>query len=175
MRFLHLLVAGFVVTAACGGTSGNPLDDGGTTGDGNNQNGDGSTNDGQAAPDTGNGDGSAAQCPNEAGRYTVTLSGQGCGNTAGDVPECIQQQQCDISISFSSSGGSSLGIKSQSPLPIGQDGSFTNGSIQEGSANRSGCVGTWDQNASTLTITCGGANTSQSCVAVLTRTTGTCN
>ena len=170
MRFLSPLVVLFVVTAACGGATGSPLDDGGS--DGSNNNGDAQGSDAQGAPDTGNGDGSAAQCPNEAGRYSVKLSGGGCGNTAGDVSECIQQQSCDISINFSSTA-TAQGIKGQTP--IAQDGSFTNAAIQEGSQNRTGCSGAWDPNASTLTITCGGTNTSQTCVAVLTRTAATCN
>ena len=160
----------FVVTAACGGATGNPLDDGGTTSDGSSN--DAASNDAANAPDTGNGDASAP-CPNEQGRYTMKLTGQGCGDTAADASECIQEQSCNVSIDFNSSGSSAKGIKGQTS--IAQDGSFTNAGMQEGSANRSGCIGAWNQTASTLTITCGGTNSSQSCVAVLTRVADNCN
>jgi hypothetical protein len=44
--------------------------------------------------------------------------------------------------------------------------------LREGTANRTGCTGTW--NAGTMTVDCGGTNTSQSCVVDLVRVSDTC-
>jgi hypothetical protein len=115
-----------------------------------------------------------AGCPVEQGRYSMQLSGTGCGNTVA-IPECIMQSACTITLSFTQSGGSS-GISGS--VTIASDGSFTNATITEGTNNtRTGCTGSWSDTSTTATlvIDCGGVNTSQSCVATLTRTSAVCN
>ena len=170
MRFLHWLVVP-TVAVACGGAAGTGLDDGGGNTDGG---GDGTTtqNDGGNNPDviTPNPDGAPA-CPIESGSYSLQLSGAGCGDTSATVTECIQQQQCAISIAFG--GGSGKGLKGQTPIK--SDGSFDNAAIEEGSSQRTGCTGTWNQQTHTLVVDCGGTSTSQSCIATLVRTSETCN
>ena len=171
MRFLHWLVVP-TVAVACGGAASTGLDDGG----GNTDGGDGSTtqNDGSTSPDVGTTpDTGPAACPVESGQYSLVLSGAGCGDTSATVTECIQQQQCSIDIDFG--GGSGKGLKSSNPIPNQSDGSFTGAAIEEGSSNRTGCVGKWDQQTHTLVVDCGGTNTSQSCRATLVRTSETCN
>jgi hypothetical protein len=169
MRFLHYVLVP-VAIVACGGASSTGLDDGGTTdgGDGAAQNGDGSTSDVvNPNPDSG------LACPVESGKYSIQLSGAGCGDTSATVTECIQQTQCSIQIDFG--GGSGKGLKSQNPVPIQSDGSFTGAAIEEGSATRTGCTATWTQSTHTLVVDCGGTNSTQSCIATLVRTSETCN
>jgi hypothetical protein len=172
MRFLHWLVVP-AVAVACGGASGTGLDDGGGNTDGG---GDGSTtqNDSGTGSDaTTNPDGAPA-CPVESGMYSLQLSGAGCGNTATSGSECITQNQCTIDMMYVGSGSSSMGLKDTTPIQLQSDGSFDNGAIQEGTSQRSGCTGTWNQQTHTLVVDCGGMNTSQSCVATLVRTSETC-
>ena len=170
MRFLHWLALPAMVVA-CGGASGTGLDDGGGNTDGGG--GDGTTTndaannpDAIAKPDTG-----TPACPLESGKYSIELSGAGCGDTSNTVTECIQQQQCTIGIDFS--GGTGKGVKGQTAIK--SDGSFDNAAMEEGSSTRTGCTGTWNQTTHTLVIDCGGVNTSQSCIATLVRTSETCN
>jgi hypothetical protein len=59
-------------------------------------------------------------------------------------------------------------------MPIQSDGSFYGASITEGTGQRSGCTGTWNQQTHTLVIDCGGTNSNQSCIATLVRTSETC-
>jgi hypothetical protein len=170
MRFLHLLVVP-TIALACGGASGTGLDDGGNNTDGG---GDGSTtqNDSSTGTDaTTNPDGGPA-CPTESGLYSLSLSGAGCGDTATSGSECITQNQCTITLAYVSSGASGMGLKGTTPIQ--GDGSFGNGAIQEGSSQRNGCTGTWNQQTHTLVVDCGGTNTSQSCIATLVRTSETC-
>jgi hypothetical protein len=173
MRFLHWVVIPAVAVAACGGAAGTGLDDGGNNGDGG---GDGSTtqNDGSSNPDVIMTPDTGTTCPVEAGKYSLVTSGAGCGNTATTGFECITQTQCTIDLAYIGSGSSSMGLKDTTPIQLKSDGSFDNGAIQEGTANRSGCVGTWDQQTHTLIIDCGGVNTSQSCRATLVRVSETC-
>ncbi len=177
MRLLSFGFGTFLVVAACGGAQPNPLDDGGSTGD---------AGDAQSATDAPSGkDGSAADvvtadvilptkdggaCPIESGGYTIQLAGAGCGDTSTSVNECIQQSACTITLDFG--GGSGKGLKGTTPIQ--SDGSFSNAAIEEGSAQRSGCTGTWTQSTSTLVVDCGGVNTTQSCIATLVRTSATC-
>jgi len=171
MRLLHTLVVPAMVVA-CGGASGTGLDDGGTTDGGGG--GDGTTqNDGAANPDviTPTPDGGLA-CPVESGLYSLQLSGAGCGDTATSGNECITQTQCTISIDFVSSGSNGSGLKGSTPIK--SDGSFDMAAIDEGSAKRTGCTGTWNQQTHTLVVDCGGVNTTQSCIATLVRTSETC-
>jgi hypothetical protein len=170
MRFLHVTgTALFIV--ACGGTGGTPLD-GGNDGTAGNDSGNDSGNDASSdvASDT-SGD-TGAQCPNESGLYSVAFSGQGCGNVSNNAPICITETSCTITLATKGSGGSN---EVSGTTPILNDGSFTGAAINEGSMNRTGCVATWDNGSSTLTIDCGGTGTSQSCRATLVRTNANCN
>lgn len=176
MRFLHLWTIS-IVAVACGGAAGTGLDDGGGNtdgGGGSDGSSDGATiNDAATNPDgiTTNPD-SGGACPVESGQYSLQLSGQGCGDTSSSVTECIQQNQCSIQIDFG--GGQGKGLKSQNAIPIQSDGSFTGAAIEEGSQTRTGCIATWAQQTHTLVVTCGGTNSSQSCMATLVRTSETC-
>lgn len=172
MRFLHWLLVP-AVAVACGGATGTGLDDGGNTDGGGGNDGTTPQNDGGNNPDviTPNPDGGPS-CPTESGLYSLQLSGAGCGDTAPSGNECITQNQCTIQIDFVSSGSNGSGLKGTTPIK--SDGSFDNGSIQEGSSNRSGCTGTWNQQTHTLVVDCGGQGTSQSCIATLVRTSETC-
>lgn len=122
-----------------------------------------------ATADSTNGD--AGGCPDEHGLYSVTFSGQGCGTISSSAAICVTQTSCAITLATSGTGANEL----SGTTPIGADGSFSGAAIQEGTSSRTGCVGTWDNGGSMLTIDCGGTNTSQSCSAMLMRTAATCN
>jgi hypothetical protein len=109
----------------------------------------------------------AGPCPDQHGAYSISISGQGCGDLNATGSECVTQNACTIT--FASSGGALNGT-----AMLGMDGSFTGAAITEGTVNRTGCTGTWAAGTSTLTVDCGGIGTSQSCVATLTRTSKTC-
>ncbi len=170
MRFLHLCFGGFLITAACSGSQGGPLDDGGTSSDGTTAS-DAPNNPDVTPPkgDAGKAD-TGAGCPDESGGYSIALAGAGCGDTSSTVNECIQQSGCTISIDFG--GGTGKGVKGSTGIL--QDGSFANASMEEGSTTRTGCIGKWDSQTSTLVIDCGGTSSTQSCVATLVRTSPTC-
>jgi hypothetical protein len=128
----------------------------------------------EAGPDTSVADtgvDTGLACPDESGAYSVVLSGAGCGDTSMSAPQCLRQTGCQLT--FVSASATSAKALNGDPT-IGADGSFTNGNIQEGTTNRSGCVGAWDQGTSTLTVVCGGDAGSQSCAAKLTRTAPKC-
>jgi hypothetical protein len=109
----------------------------------------------------------AGPCPDQHGAYSISLSGQGCGNLSATGPECITQNAC--AITFTTSAGGLAGTAA-----LGMDGSFTGAAINEGTSNRTGCTGTWDPGTSTLTVDCGGVGSSQSCIATLMRTASMC-
>jgi hypothetical protein len=113
----------------------------------------------------------AGPCPDQRGAYSVAISGQGCGDLNASAPECITQSACAITFTSSAAAG---GNALNGAAMLGMDGSFTGAAITEGTSNRTGCVGTWNANASALTVDCGGVGTSQSCRATLTRTSKTC-
>ena len=171
-RTAWLALGGILVVAACGGTSTDLLGDGGASGDGaaggDGGNGDGGTRDGAIVRGDGGG-----SCPDLGGSYSLSHTGDGCGDLSTDVIECLQQDNaCRAQIKVGGGGGTGL----EAAVTVGSDGSFDGANVKLGSADRSGCTGTWDQGSSTLTIDCGGTGTSQSCVVTLTRTsTASCN
>jgi hypothetical protein len=173
MRFLQISCGCLFIVAACGGAPGSPLDDGGPGSDGSSNYA--PTND-SGNNDSGNSDsgnsGDGAACVDEHGRYTMVMTGAGCGPTATDVKECITETSCTITIMAQST---QLNAGISGTTPIQNDGSFTGATIMEGTMMRSGCVGAWDSGTSTLTIDCGGMNTAQSCRATLVRTSLSCN
>ncbi len=160
---------------ACGGSDNTTVNgpDSSTTNDAQNPNdssgGDTSVSDGAVA-DTSTPVDSGA-CPDEHGFYTVMISGQGCGDLNAKAPQCIAQQVCKINMSSQVPNGPAA-LNGMADLMM--DGSFMMAAIKEGTVNRTGCVGAWDSNANTLTVDCGGVMTSQSCRAVLTRTSFKC-
>jgi hypothetical protein len=88
------------------------------------------------------------------------------------APQCIRQdQQCGIT--FVSQGQSNAaGINGDPTLT--NDGSFDGAALKEGTFDRTGCTGTWNALASTMTVDCGGTGSSQACVVALTRTGTRC-
>ena len=115
----------------------------------------------------------AGACPDEHGKYTVVETGLGCGDIAAGAPQCIQESaSCRITLVSNGSGGAKA---LNGSADLAGDGSFTGAAIKEGTVNRTGCVGSWNATTSTLTVDCGGVATSQSCRAVLTRTSMNCN
>lgn len=168
MRHILSFILG-VTIVACGGADSTGLDGGSDSG------GDSSGNDsgGDATMDAANNNDAAdgAACPDESGSYTVTFTGQGCGNVATSAPICIQESSCTITLSTGAGGSNEI----SGTTPIVADGSFTGAALNEGSMNRTGCVGSWDAGTSTLTIDCGLMNTTQSCRATLVRKGANCN
>jgi len=168
---LRVLPVG-VIAIACGGSDTTPVNGPGDSsigGDAQNPN-DSGAGDTSAVADTSPPVDSGA-CPDEHGFYSVTISGQGCGDLNPKAPQCIAQQACKINMSSQSPNGT-VALDGMADLVM--DGSFTMAAIKEGTVNRTGCVGAWDAGTSTLTVDCGGVMTSQSCRAVLKRTISKC-
>jgi hypothetical protein len=111
-------------------------------------------------------------CPDELGAYTVTEMGAGCGDLAANAPQCIKAGNgpCQVQLVSQGTTGSAL----NGTVNLDMSGNFANGAVQEGTAQRTGCTGTWNAVTSQLTVDCGGVGTSQSCIATLTRTGNTC-
>jgi hypothetical protein len=59
-------------------------------------------------------------------------------------------------------------------IDLQSDGSFSGAALQEGTVQRTGCVGQWDAATQTLTIDCGGVGSSQSCIVTMKRTGSAC-
>jgi hypothetical protein len=118
-------------------------------------------------------DASGPACPNIGGAYTVVLvDAAGCGDLSASAQQCIQQDAQGCAISFVSMGSSNTAaINGNATL---QGRSFMGAQLKEGTADRSGCTGVWDGVTSTLTVDCGGAGTTQSCVVSLRRTGARC-
>ncbi|MGH7280103.1 MAG: hypothetical protein ACRELY_01145, partial [Polyangiaceae bacterium] len=78
---------------------------------------------------------------------------------------------CDVDIeSKRPDGGLSFGVNGTASLQM--DGAFSGALLTLGTIGRTGCTGTWDDSAKTMTIDCGGTGTAQSCEVTLTRTGG---
>jgi hypothetical protein len=100
------------------------------------------------------------------------VEAQGCGDLNPLAPQCIVQDVCNIQFQSNGSTGNQPAINGDPTLQ--QDGSFSNGALQEGSGNRTGCTGTWNAALSTMTVDCGGTGSSQACVVALKRTGSVC-
>jgi hypothetical protein len=113
----------------------------------------------------------AQPCPDELGAYTVMTAGAGCGNLVAGAQQCIKAgaASCQIQLVSQGAAGSAL----NGTVALDMSGNFANGTVTEGSAQRTGCTGTWNAAASQLTVDCGGVGTTQSCIATLVRT-GNC-
>ena len=123
---------------------------------------------GTATPDAGF---DAGPCPDEHGAFSVVASGQGCGDLNASAAQCVTQAACAITFVSNPPGG---GKALDGTASLGMDGSFTGAAITEGTGNRTGCVGMWNQATATVTVDCGGVGSSQSCRATLARTASMC-
>jgi hypothetical protein len=110
-----------------------------------------------------------------AGAYTMSATGQGCMSLDPSAKECIKEtgSLCVILLTSGLPGAMNNGIDGTATLD--SNGDFTNATLKEGSATRTGCTGTWmPGNPSKMVVDCGGMGTSQSCVVTLTRTGDVC-
>ena len=116
----------------------------------------------------------AGPCPDVLGTYSVSPSGQGCGDLNASAPQCIRAttMTCVAQLASMPAGGGTGAINGSASLQ--QDGSFSGAALLFGTVQRTGCTGTWDQSTSTMTVDCGGMGSSQSCVVTLVRTSSTC-
>jgi hypothetical protein len=166
------------IVPACSGTQGSvdanqgvdatvQIDSGGSDSGAN----DAATSSDSPAPQDVGADSPAMPCPYELGAYTVMLSGAGCGDLVASAPECIHAgaTACRVVLASQGTAGSAL----NGTVDLNANGGFASGAIMEGTVQRTGCTGTWNDAASQLTVDCGGVGSSQSCIATLTRT-GAC-
>jgi hypothetical protein len=118
-------------------------------------------------------DGPTMACPDVRGTYTVTIlqgAGSGCSDLNAGAPQCIRegtQGLCGIEFRSNPSGGVSPAVTGSALLQ--PNGSLGNAQLTLGTQDRSGCTAKWASASSTLTIDCGGMDSSQSCVVALVR------
>jgi uncharacterized protein YjbI with pentapeptide repeats len=112
-------------------------------------------------------------CPNLVGSYSLSATGQGCGDLNVNAPQCILDVSSSCVAEFRSTAAGQLGAIVGTAM-LQPDGSFSGADLQLGTVNRTGCTGTWDTSTSTLVVDCGGVGTSQSCIVTLTRTATSC-
>jgi hypothetical protein len=62
-------------------------------------------------------------------------------------------------------------------IQLDPDGTFSDAAVKLGSLQRSGCTGQWDATTSTVTVACGGTDTTstQYCEVKMVRAGATCN
>lgn len=121
-------------------------------------------------------------CPNTLGGYSfLTATGLGCGDIDITAKQCIQ-----FGGNVGSSNACFIRFHSEQPTPgravngpatgvdLQSDGTFTNADLKEGTVNRTGCIGSFNSATQTMTVTCGGTGTSQSCVVTMVRSSLTC-
>jgi hypothetical protein len=115
----------------------------------------------------------AGPCPDVTGAFSVSMSGAGCGNLNTGAPQCIAPSGTDCVVDFVSTPTTgNAAVNGQATIQM--DGSFTNAALMFGTAQRTGCVGSWNAATSTLTADCGGVGSTQSCIVTLTRTGASC-
>ncbi len=158
------------VTSSSGSSSGGTADasnDGASTGDAV------ASDSGTGGGEAGTVDASGPGCPNVAGSYSITLTQSGgCGNLGITASQCIRNNGgCNYELRSNAASGGNAAIDGS--FTLSANGTFDNAALQEGNANRTGCTGSWNATTSTMTIDCGGTNTTQSCVATLLRTSTT--
>lgn len=122
-------------------------------------------------------------CPNVLGGYSpLVATGMGCGDFNSLAKQCV--------LPGSGSAGSAnaclVRFNSEQPAtipavngPIGgvdikTDGTFDMAALKLGTINRTGCVGSFNESTQTMTVTCGGTGTSQSCTITMVRSSVTC-
>jgi hypothetical protein len=122
-------------------------------------------------------------CPNVLGGYApLVATGMGCGDFNSLAKQCV------LPAPSSGSGANACLVRFNSEQPatipavngpsggvdIKTDGTFDNAALKLGTINRSGCVGSFNEGTQTMTVTCGGTGTSQSCTITLVRSSVTC-
>jgi hypothetical protein len=153
-------VALVALAVACGGSAFTAAGDGGEAGS-------------DATP--------GASCLDVTGAYTVAAPDPpmlGCGDLNPLAKQCITPgaRACDVLFVSASSTGAGAAINSVAGDPVTVDaaGDFPAASLDEGTAKRSGCTGSWNASTSTMTVDCGGTDPMQGCVLALRRTAPTC-
>jgi hypothetical protein len=115
-------------------------------------------------------------CPAVGGGYKLAIgtSGTACPTVNTSATQCVVQSTCSLQFisKVSLDGGAGTAINGTAVLQT--DGTFSGAMLVEGTGPRSGCVGSWSANSSTLTVNCGGTGSTQSCTLVLTRVGPTC-
>ena len=123
-------------------------------------------------------------CPNVLGGYApLVATGMGCGDFNSLAKQCVLPGPN----SGSGSGNACLvRFNSEQPatipavngpmsgVDIKTDGTFDNAALRLGTINRTGCVGSFNEGTQTMTVTCGGTGSSQSCTIKLVRSSVTC-
>jgi hypothetical protein len=117
----------------------------------------------------------AGPCPNVFGAYSMLMTtGQGCGDLNTSAPQCIQGTSTACFAHFVSvvAGGGTGAVNGGAMLQM--DGSFSGASLIFGTAQRTGCVGSWNEATQTMTANCGGTGSTQSCTVTMVRSAATC-
>jgi hypothetical protein len=122
-------------------------------------------------------------CPNALGGYKpLVATGMGCGDFNSLAKQCV------LPAAGSPSGANACLVRFNSEQPmtipavngpvngvdIKTDGSFDNAALKLGTIARSGCVGSFNEGTQTMTVTCGGTGTSQSCTITMVRSSVPC-
>lgn len=123
-------------------------------------------------------------CPNTLGGYSpLVATGMGCGDFNSLAKQCI----LPASGAGSSMNACVVRFNSEQPatipavngpmlgVDIKADGTFDNAALRLGTINRTGCTGSFNEGTQTMTVTCGGTGTSQSCTITMVRSSVTCN
>jgi hypothetical protein len=164
------------VGVACSGTSSQPppLGTGGPIRPGGGQQadaGDAKAGDSGDAGTDGGGGGVVVCPPDIFGGYGAILAtGAGCGDLNTSAPQCIDGTTADCIAHFVSapaSGASAVNGDAQ----LLRYGNFVHATLDFGSSMRTECIGSWDDNALAMSVTCGTGSTL--CVVTMTRT-GAC-
>lgn len=123
-------------------------------------------------------------CPNVLGGYKpLVATGMGCGDFNSLAKQCILPGP-----GGSASGANACLVRFNSEQPatipavngpingvdIKTDGTFDMAALRLGTMNRTGCVGSFNESAQTMTVTCGGVGSSQSCTITMVRSSVTC-
>jgi hypothetical protein len=158
------------VTSSSGSSGGGTADasnDGAATGDAV------ASDSGTGGGEAGTVDASGPNCPNVTGSYSITLTQSGgCGTLGITASQCIRNNGgCNYEMRSNAASGGNPAIAGS--FTLSASGTFDNAALQEGNANRTGCTGSWNATTSTMTVDCGGTNTTQSCVVSLLRTSTT--
>ena len=123
-------------------------------------------------------------CPNTLGGYApLVATGMGCGDFnslakqcvlpapgsgASGANACLVRFNSEQPMTIPAVNGPQLGVD------IKSDGTFDNAALRLGTMSRTGCIGSFNEGTQTMTVTCGGTGTSQSCTITLVRSSLTC-
>jgi hypothetical protein len=107
-----------------------------------------------------------AGCPDVFGNYDVTSATGTCGNLNDTAPQSIQGTTQACFLHFNSVVPAGIGAVNGGAT-LSADGTFSGAMLILGTTTRNPCRGTWEPNAETMTIVCGGVG--DACTVVLTR------